>query len=103
MKSKIELVLLLIIVSLSIMMLGVTSNIVVLDKNNCKMPFIANYIYEDGTHISFNMDQKPELWYLSDIIKIGRRKISVGDVLMWGGFVALIIFSSSYIYLKSKE
>jgi hypothetical protein len=97
-----EIILFMIIIFLFVVLCGVASNIWVLKVNHGKMPFFADYEYEDGIYFSFN-EVKPKLWMLSDIISIGNYMASVGDFIILFGGLGFIFFIFVFIYKKRKE
>lgn len=100
--TKHESILLWIILLLIFLALGSTLNWRVLEKNDCKMPILNGWSDED--HINFNHNNKPELWYLSDIITTGKnRKSAIGDVIMSLSYTGIIIFSIKFIHSKYKD
>lgn len=101
--TKTEKILLGMCISLLLLSLGGLSNMIVTEKNDCKMPFLADYNYESEDYFSFQLDKKPELWYLSDIIKVRNRILSIGDILAYQSVLVISILGFMFIYLKIKD
>lgn len=101
--SKQEVLLLGMILGFMILMCGGNLNSWVIEGNNGKMPFIADYNYIDKEYFSFNMTNKPRFWIFSDVIDIGDYILSIGDVLLYLGATIVIFFLALYEYVKLME
>lgn len=64
-----------------LMQTGQQLNFQVILLNKGKMP-VLNYYANDSKNFGFDIDNKPLLWFLSDIINIGIGIMSVGDVIL---------------------
>lgn len=91
------------IIGFLIMLMGGASNFSVMENNNCKMPVLSQYSYETGEHISFDWDNKPSKWYLSDIITIRKHIYSIGDILLITGALSIFLFMFLYNHIMFKN
>lgn len=101
--SKEEKILGSIIICLVVVMYGGVFNLWAQEANGGKMPFLANYHYIDNEYFSFTFQNKPSLWFLSDIIPHGNGICSIGDVLMWQGLFVFPLLAGLYAYIKLKD
>ena len=74
-------------------MVGLTMNYVVILDNNGKMPVKINDLPEKyiDTHFSYNNNDEINYSFLADNHKIGKRRLSLGDILMFFSFLIIII------------
>lgn len=75
-----------------ILLLGSALNRTAIEENNGKMPVLTSSDYETKTHFSFQDPEEINYYVLSDIIYIGKKIYSVGDVLLLVGFLFLLLF-----------
>ena len=79
---------------------------IVTKENYGLMPVLSDENFMDDVHFSFNLDNKPNFWILSDIFPIDfyfrTGFLSFGDILIFIGVFAAI---SAYInyYFKYKR
>src|SRR3990167_11233104 len=97
---KLNIVLIKIIFCLLLLMAGMTMQYMVMTNNGGKMPFYAEYDYEDNKYISFNDKQEVKYPYLSDIIKLPPGLWSLGDITMFSA--TLLMIYVSFVALFSK-
>lgn len=68
-------------------------NVSVMINNGSRMPVKTNYHINSGTHFSFTDNQDVEFWYLPDVIQIGDRLVSIGDI----GMLLVIIATFGFL------
>lgn len=90
--------LLFVCLGLALIIIGVMSNYTVIINNDCYMPVpVGDYNYVSiGNHKFFNYIESANYYFLSDIIKIGKSAISIGDILIWIGSILTLGFSGRY-------
>jgi len=89
---------------LSILVLGVMFQYAVIMANNYQMP-VPNGDYNikiTERHFFFNSSSEVSLYYLTDIIPLGRNMISIGDVFIFVGIIMVFGFVGRYL-LKLKQ
>ncbi len=90
--NKREKLLVSMVVTLIIVMAGITMNFVAIDKNNCKMPVLSNYELNSENHFSFQDKNEVNFFYFSDILNFPENHyFSIGDVFVCFGLLAFII------------
>ena len=82
---------------------GGAMNILVMKNNHGKMPFLYDYDVELEVHKSFQMDDKPAYWYLSDIFEISDNIYSIGDLISIVGIFGMFIFLTNFFWIKFME
>lgn len=97
-----------IIIFLVIIMIGMSCNFIVIQKNNGKMPVHTYYILDSEGHFSYQNSSEINYWFLSDMIKINNLKASLGDIFMGVGISGIfaVIFRrgvKKIIKLKSQN
>ncbi|MEK6882620.1 MAG: hypothetical protein AABY22_23565 [Nanoarchaeota archaeon] len=75
----------------SIVLIWGLFNVVAINSNNCKMPVISRYGTPDDLHFNVEAFDEANLGFLGDFITIGDSIYSLGDIMMWGSFITLII------------
>lgn len=93
--EKISLELFITIFIMAIIMIGMTSNFIVITQNQGRMPVFTHYYINTTQHFSFQDKSEVNQFILSDIIKITFKNyynyFSIGDILLYGGFFAIFV------------
>ena len=83
-----------------IIMIGMACNFFVIRSNSMRMPFYSIYDYETETHFSYTNSSEINYWFLSDIVPIGNRLWSTGDLIMLLGVSMFIVTYVTMYYTK---
>lgn len=85
--KSIELIILCLCISIS----GMVCNFKVIVSNYGKMPVKTDsFVLDTFTHFTFVDNSEVNFWYLGDIFEIFNSLVSIGDLLMFLGFILLI-------------
>ena len=79
--------------------------------NSCRMPVKSDIKFSEEEYFSFQNNSQVNNWFLSDVIYLGNRIISVGDIFLYFGggisvilgIYSLVILISNYLGEKSFE
>jgi hypothetical protein len=77
------------LLSIVIVLFGGILNSVVIEANGGKMPVIGGI--PDESHFNFIESSEVNHYLLTDIINIGSRIYSIGDLIMYSGFCFVVI------------
>lgn len=89
---------------LAVIVLGMCSNFIVVSENDCRMPILSTHSFTIDTHTTFNTFEDVEKPLLADIIPLPfNRKMSIGDLLMTIGLIAVIGFYCMFLITKIKN
>jgi len=87
-----------------IILLGVSLNFIAIRSNNNMMPVYNTHVpFENLRYCEFNNFSEINFPYLSDVISTNFGIISIGDILVTGGFLFLVILISSYITRRKND
>lgn len=101
---KREYELLFLCLGLTLVILGTVMQYKVIINNNCRMPVLDSPNAEDSErHFNYLDKSEIEYWYLSDIIGVENERISIGDILIWMGYILILAFSIRYLIKCAKE
>jgi hypothetical protein len=78
---------------LLIFITGASLNFVVIQENQCKMPVLYEGHLNGVRHFGFEYEEREEvdLWFFGDVIKINRFFFSIGDIMIVGAILMLLI------------
>jgi hypothetical protein len=83
-----------------IMIFGGFMNTTAVNSNGGRMPVYApNIEYSDSTWFTYSNFDNVKFPMLTDVINIGNKYISIGDIFLYMGFFLLIV-STTYISLR---
>lgn|SRR3990167_9694480 len=83
-----------------LIIIGMGLNFEVVFSNDNKMPVKTNWDYVTKTHFSYQDKTEINHWYFSDIIRFGGYIYSIGDVLIYLGYLGHFITIGLVIKLK---
>ena len=85
-----------------IILTGGVMNFKAIQHNQGKMPVLMNFYYFSDTHFSYENKSEVNVWYFTDIIKIRNSYFSIGDMLLFTGAFAFIVWSF-YLILRYRK
>ena len=85
-----------------IVVFGGELNSFVVSENNCRMPVKSNYIFKDDTHFSYIDKEDINFYLLADNIDIGVGIASIGDLIMFVGFILTLVSGIFFVYFNLK-
>jgi len=88
----------LIIIFMTIIMIGMSLNFRVVAGNKGRMPVYASFYYDTDEHFTYQNKSEVNYWFLSDIIYLFKGYWSLGDMLMIGGVISIIILNGLVFY-----
>ena len=90
-----------------IFIIGIMLNIAVIMFNGLKMPVYfskgENIFINSEFHFPFTNFNQVVYPFLADIINLGFGKFSIGDVLLFGGVLGMIIMAFQEVLIKLKQ